>query len=137
MKRSVKVSSSRRTQRRNLYTAPSSIRRKIMSCRLSKDLKLKHKVRSLPIRKNDIVKILKGKAKNKTGKVTTVYRRKWVIHVEKVTRDKQNGQPVNIPIKTSNCVIETLHLDKDRKDLIERASAAARKQKNKGASKVE
>ncbi len=135
MKRSVKVSCSRRTQRRNLYTAPSSIRRKIMSCRLNKELRNKHKVRSLPIRKNDVVKILKGKSKNKTGKVTTVYRRRWVIYVDKITKDKQNGQPVNIPIKPSNCVIETLHLDKDRKDLIERASKAALRQKNKGVEK--
>ena len=131
MKRSNKVSSSRRTQRRNLYQAPSSLRRKIMTCRLSKDLKKKHTVRNLPIRKNDVVKILKGKAKNKTGKVTSVYRRRWVIHVDKITRDKQNGQPVNIPIKPSYCQIETLHLDKDRKDLIERVSKAAKKLEKK------
>lgn len=137
MKRSTKVSSSRRTQRRNLYQAPSSQRRKIMSCRLSRELRTKHKVRSLPIRKNDVVKILKGKSKNKSGKVTTVYRKRWVIYVDKITRDKQNGQPVNIPIKPSNCVIETLHLDKDRNDLIERASAAAKKLKNKGRNNVE
>ncbi len=135
MKRSTTVSSSRRTQRRNLYQAPSSIRRKIMSCRLNKELRNKHKVRSLPIRKNDVVKILKGKSKNKTGKITTVYRRRWVVYVDKITKDKQNGQPVNIPIKPSNCVIETLHLDKDRKDLIERASKAALRQKNKGVEK--
>ena len=135
MKRSTKVSSSRRTQRRNLYTAPSTVRRQIMSCRLNKELRNKHKVRSLPIRKNDVVKILKGKSKNKTGKVTTVYRRRWVIYVDKVTKDKQNGQPVNIPIKPSNCVIETLHLDKDRKDLIDRASKAALNIKNKGVAK--
>jgi len=106
-----------------------------MSCRLNKELRNKHKVRSLPIRKNDVVKILKGKSKNKTGKVTTVYRRRWVVYVDKITKDKQNGQPVNIPIKPSNCVIETLHLDKDRKDLIERASKAALRQKNKGVEK--
>ena len=135
MKRSVKVSSSRRVQRRNLYTAPSSIRRKIMSCRLSKELRTKHKVRNLPIRKNDVVKIVRGEEKGKTGKVTTVYRRRWVIYVDKVTTDKQNGQPVNIPIKPSNCNIETLHLDKDRKDLIERVSKDTKSQKNKGVGK--
>ena len=114
-----------------MFLIPSSIRRKILSCRLNKELRNKHKVRSLPIRKNDVVKILKGKAKNKTGKVTTVYRRRWVIYVDKITKDKQNGQPINIPIKPNNCVIETLHLDKDRKDLIDRVSKAALKDKNK------
>jgi large subunit ribosomal protein L26e len=130
MKRSNAVSSARRTQRRNLYTAPSNIRRKIMSCRLSKELRLKYKVRSLPIRKNDEITILKGKAKKKSGKVTTVYRRRWVVYVDKVTKDKQNGQTVNIPIKPSYCRIEKLHLDKDRKDLLERCAANSDK-KNK------
>lgn len=106
-----------------------------MSCRLSKDLRTKHKVRSLPIRKNDVVKILKGKAKNKSGKVTSVYRKRWIIYIDKITRDKQNGQPVNIPIKPNNCIIETLHLDKDRKNLIERISTVASKDKNKGILK--
>lgn len=135
MKRSTKVSSSRRKQRKQLYSAPSSLRRKIMSCRLSKDNRAKHQVRNLPIRKNDVVKIVKGPHKNKTGKVTAVYRKKWCIHVDKITKDKQNNQTVNIPIKTSNCVIETLHLDKDRKNLIERASKAGQKEKNKGVAK--
>ena len=135
MKRSKAVSSSRRTQRRNLFTAPSSKRRKIMSCRLSKELRVKHRVRNLPIRKNDEIKILKGKARNKTGKVTCCYRRRWCIYVDKITRDKQNGQPVHIPIKPSYCVIEKLHLDKDRKDLIERASAGNMKGEKKHQKK--
>ena len=118
MKRSVKVSSSRRTQRRNLYTAPSSQRRKIMSVRLSKALRLKHKIRNLPIRKNDTVKVCKGKLKNKTGKVTAVYRKRWVIHIEKLSKQNTNGQPGNIPIKPSNCAIDTLHLDKDRQNTL-------------------
>eukprot|EP00178_Gracilaria_changii_P009958 TRINITY_DN28974_c0_g1_i1.p1 TRINITY_DN28974_c0_g1~~TRINITY_DN28974_c0_g1_i1.p1 ORF type:complete len:109 (+),score=2.91 TRINITY_DN28974_c0_g1_i1:1-327(+) len=102
-----------------------------MSCTLSRDLRKKHAIRNLPIRKNDVVKILKGKAKNKTGKVTSVYRRRWVIHVEKITRDKQNGQPINIPIRPSNCQIETLHLDKDRKELIDRVAAKGLKKSKK------
>jgi large subunit ribosomal protein L26e len=102
-----------------------------MSCRLSKDLKSKYSVRSLPIRKNDEIKILKGKGKNKTGKVVQVYRKKWCVYVDKVNRDKQNGQSVFLPIKPSYCVIEKLHLNKDRKSLLERISADKTKTKNK------
>jgi large subunit ribosomal protein L26e len=131
MKRSNLVSSSRRKQRKAHFAAPSSQRRRIMSCRLSKDLKKQYKVRSLPIRKNDEVKILKGKGKNKTGKVVQVYRKKWVIHVDKVNRDKQNGQQVFLPIKPTYCVIEKLHLNKDRKDLLARRSKIPTKKGDK------
>ena len=34
--------------------------------------------------------------KGRDGKVTTVYRKRWVIHVERVTRDKVNGATVNV-----------------------------------------
>lgn len=43
-----------------------------------------------------------------------VYRKKWVIHVERVHREKGNGQTVMIGINPSNVVITSLKLDKDR-----------------------
>ena len=35
------------------------------------------------------------------GKVVQVYRKKWIIHVERVTRDKVNGKPAGIVVQ--NC----------------------------------
>ena len=45
----------------------------------------------MPIRKGDEVVIKRGRNKDREGKVTQVYRKKWVIHVERVQRDKVNG----------------------------------------------
>ena len=52
--------------------------------------------------------------------VTQVYRKKYVIHVERVHREKTNGATVPIGIHTSSVVITKLKLDKDRKNLLER-----------------
>ncbi len=114
------VASSRRKSRKAHFTAPSSVRRVIMSAPLSKELKEKHTVNAVPIRKNDIVKITRGSWKGREGKVTQVYRLKYCIYVEKVTRDKVNGQSVPIPIHPSNVEVTKLHLDKDRQDLLTR-----------------
>lgn len=62
-----------------------------MSSPLTKELREKYNVRSLPVKKDDIVKIVRGTWKGREGKVVQVYRKKWVIHVEKVTREKVNG----------------------------------------------
>ena len=43
-----------------------------------------------------------------------MYRKKWVIHVDRVQRDKSNGSSVPIGIHPSNVVITTIKLDKDR-----------------------
>ena len=73
-----------------------------------------HQTRSLPIRKDDEVRIVRGKYKGREGKVTQVYRKKWVIHVDRVARDKSNGASAPIGIHPSNVVITTIKLDKDR-----------------------
>ena len=118
-----KVSSSRRVQRKYALGAPSSVKRKLMSCHLNKSLRDQYKIRSLPIKRGDEVKILKGKGKGKSGKVVQVYRKRNCIYVDKVQREKQNGQTVFIPIKPYYCVVEKLLINKDRSKTIERNAA--------------
>ncbi|CEM05456.1 unnamed protein product [Vitrella brassicaformis CCMP3155] len=127
MKFSTTVSSDRRKSRKAHFQASSSERRKIMSAPLSKDLRTKYNVRSLPIRKDDEVMIVRGHCHDREGKVTQVYRKKWVIHVERVTRDKANGSSVPIGIHPSKVVITKLKLDKDRKALLDRKNRETRK----------
>ena len=117
------VASKRRAQRKLQLGAPSSIKRRLMSCHLSKTLRAEHKLRALPIKRGDEVKILKGKFKGRGGKVVQVYRRRNVIHVDKIQREKQNGQTVFCPIRPSYCVIEKLLNNKDRKKTIDRRAA--------------
>lgn len=76
--------------------------------------------RSIPVRKDDEVKIVRGKYKGREGKVTQVYRKRWVIHVDRVQRDKSNGSSVPIGIHPSNVVVTSLKLDKDRRAIFER-----------------
>merc|ERR1711862_90818 len=123
------VSSSRRKSRKAHFTAPSHVRRVIMSAPLSKDLRTKYNVRSLPIRRDDEVMIMRGHFHDREGKVIQVYRKKWVIHVERVTRDKANGQTVPIPIHPSKVTITKIKLDKDRKALLERKNRSSKKGK--------
>jgi large subunit ribosomal protein L26e len=78
-------------------------------------------VRSIPIRKDDEVTIVRGSYKGREGKVTSVYRLKYVIHIERVTRDKASGQSVPVGIHPSNVVINKLKIDQDREDILERA----------------
>ncbi|EJT51273.1 structural constituent of ribosome [Trichosporon asahii var. asahii CBS 8904] len=91
-----------------------------MSSPLSKELRGEHGVRSIPVRKDDEVLIVRGKYKGREGKVTQVYRKKWVIHVDRVHVEKSNAATAPIGIHPSNVVITTLKLDKDRKAILER-----------------
>ncbi|KAK4054404.1 60S ribosomal protein L26A [Microbotryomycetes sp. JL201] len=114
------VSRSARKAHKAHFDAPSSVRRKIMSSSLDKALREEYNTRSIPIRKDDEVKIVRGSYKGREGKVVQVYRKKWVIHVERVAREKGNGATVPIGVSPSNVVITKLKLDKDRKALLAR-----------------
>merc|ERR1712091_656733 len=132
MKFSANVSSSRRKARKAHFTAPSNVRRKIMSAHLNKELSNKYHVKSMPIRKDDEVIVVRGSHRGREGKVIQVYRKKYVIHIERVTREKSNGSTVNVGIHPSNVVITKLKLDRDRRAILERKNTSKADAKGKG-----
>ena len=87
----------------------NSERRKIMSTALCSDLKNKHHVNAMPIRKDDEVGWC-AELNGREGKVVQVWRKKYVIHIERITREKANGATVNVGIHPSNCEIIKLKL---------------------------
>merc|ERR1712098_891233 len=95
------LASSRRKSRKAHFGAGSTQRRKIMSAPLSKELREKYNVKSLPVRKDDEISVIRGTNKGREGKVSSVYRLKWVLHVERLVREKSNGQSVPIGIAPS------------------------------------
>merc|ERR1712157_190738 len=95
-------------------------RRKLMSANMGKELQARHGVRSMPIRKDDEVLIVRGMYKTREGKVTTCFRKKMVVHIERITREKVNGASVPVGIPASSLTITKLKMDKDRKTALER-----------------
>merc|ERR1712151_429525 len=104
------VTSSRRKNRRAHFQAPSHLRYKLMSCNLSKELRAKHGARSMPVRKDDEVTIVRGKNKGHSSKVTDVYRKRWCLYLDGLQKSKQNGQPIRVPIDASNCVMTKIKM---------------------------
>merc|ERR1712026_477923 len=135
MKLNKHVTSSARKQRKRQFSAPSHIRRKLMSAPLSKDLRQKYGVRSMPIRKDDEVQVLRGHYKGQqVGKVVQCYRKKFVVYIERIQREKANGATVYVGIHPSKVSIVKLKMDKDRKLIIDRRAKgrAAATGKDKG-----
>jgi ribosomal protein uL24 len=56
--------------------------------------------------------------------VSAVYRRKFVIHIERATKDKASGTPAPVGVDPSNVIITKLKMDGDRKAILERKAAA-------------
>merc|ERR1712020_580540 len=115
------VSSSARKQRKRHFTAPSHIRRKLMTAPLSKDLRSKYGIKNIPIRKDDEVQVVRGHYKGQqVGKVVQCYRKKFCVYIERIQREKANGASVYVGIHPSKVSIVKLKMDKDRKKILDR-----------------
>ena len=73
-----------------------------MSAPLSKELRTKYGVRSMPVRKDDEVQVVRGHYKGQqVGKVVQCYRKKFCVYIERIQREKANGASVFVGIHPS------------------------------------
>ncbi len=111
------------TSRKRQYTAPKHIKRKIISAPLSPSLRAEYGTRSMSVVVDDTVSITKGDRKLAEGRVIRVNTDKQTINIEGVTRTRQDGSTVHLPIKAENVIITRLNLDDDwRRRILERKS---------------
>ena len=108
----IKIGYQPRKQRRFRFRAPLHVRQKMVAAHLSKELREEFKRRSLPVRKGDRVRILRGKFKGKEGVVARVDLRRLKVFVEGITRKKADGSEVLFPLDPSNLLI----IEVDRSD---------------------
>ncbi len=100
-----KASKQPRKQRKYRAKAPLHLRKKFVSVALSKDLRKNSEHRNIPVKKNDKVKIMRGKFKGKTGKVLSVDLKYSKLVVEGIQVTKQDGSKANIKMQPSNLQI--------------------------------
>ena len=110
-----KASKQPRKQRKYLANAPLHLKGRFLSSNLSKDLRKKHGKRSLPVRKGDTIRIMRGKFKGKQGKITRVNTKTAGIEVEGIQIKKQDGSKVNVKLQPSNLQIIELDVQDSRR----------------------
>ena len=114
------------TARRRRHNAPNHIKRKFLSAPLSPSLRAEYGTRSMPVIVDDTVSITKGDRKLSEGRVLRVNTAESRVYIEGVTRTRQDGSTVQIPIRAENVLITRLNLDDQwRRDILERKSFSA------------
>jgi len=124
-----KASSQPRKQRKFLANAPAHIKRKQLSVSLDKDLRKKHSRRSVEVRKNDEVKIMRGKFNKKQGKVLSVDPKYTRVQIEGIEVMKKNGEKTFVWMKPSN--LKIIKLDDSDKKRFKRATGATKPTEDK------
>jgi len=118
-----------RKQRKAQANAPLHARHKMVSCHLERQLFNEYKTRSLPVRKGDTVKIMRGSEgiRGVEAKVSNVDLRDKKLTLDGVTIAKADGTQKARPIEPSNCLITKLDLsDPIRKEKLEKLKGGAK-----------
>lgn len=122
-----------RKQRKQLYNAPAHLRHKLMAAPLSPQLTASKTVKTLPVRKGDTVRIMRGDNKGFEGKISRVDLKNYRIYLEGLTREKVDGTAIFLPVHPSKVMIKNLNLnDKWRKAIVDR-----KEQLHKQEAKIE
>jgi large subunit ribosomal protein L24 len=126
-----------RKQRKRLYNAPAHLRHRFMAAPLSPELASSRGVKSLPVRKGDTVRIVRGDHMGFEGKVNRVDLKKYRIFLEGLTREKVDGTNIFVSVHPSKVMIKNLKLDdKWRKAVVEFKKEQVPSEKEKKAVKV-
>ena len=115
-------------QRKFRCNAPLHVRHKFMSAHLSKELRKQLGKRSLPVRKGDEVKVMRGKFAGTTGKVSDVDLKRLKVFLENVKGKQISGKEVSIPLEPSNLLIINPVMD-DKMRLRKKMKLAGEKKK--------
>jgi large subunit ribosomal protein L24 len=118
----IMVSKQPQKQRLRTYTASLHKRHRFLSAPLSKELRQKYGFRSLPVRKGDKVRVLRGDFKRLEGEIIEVDTKRCVIKVAGASTKKADGSEVPRPIHPANVMIIKLAPDKRRDRVVERRS---------------
>ncbi|PJE81542.1 50S ribosomal protein L24 [Candidatus Pacearchaeota archaeon CG10_big_fil_rev_8_21_14_0_10_32_42] len=129
-----KSSKQPRKQRKYSANAPLHIKKKFMSVNLSKELRKKYRKRNLPVRKGDVVKIMRGGFKKKQGKIIEVKLKGTKVFVEGIQRKKKDGSKVNVRMIPSNLQIIELNLEDKKR--IPKTNEDLKKSSEKNNSEV-
>ena len=110
-----KGSSQARKQRKYRYNVPLHLRTSLLGSSLHKALREKYKLRTLPIRKGDKVKIVRGSLKGKEATVERVNPKKQVVFLENIRVSRRDGSEVPVGIVPSKLQIISLGSDDARR----------------------
>jgi large subunit ribosomal protein L24 len=106
-------------QRKRIMNAPIHMRKSLLKVRLDEFLTEEYGLRSLVIKKGDLVRIMRGQFRDTESKVTLVSYKKGVVYLDNTTITKADGKEAAVPVHPSNLMLVKLEMNDERKTLIE------------------
>jgi len=95
----------------------------MLRCRLDDSLREEYGLRSLNVKKGDLVRIMRGQFRDTEGKVLGVDYRTIRVLVDGASTTKSDGKEARVPLHPSNLMLVKLELSDERKKRIQARAA--------------
>jgi large subunit ribosomal protein L24 len=99
-----------RKQRKSLYTAHNTMRRRLLTVALSKELRDRYGRRQLPVRKGDTVRVLAGSYEGQEERVAKVNSRAMTLTLDNITLKKADQKLKALPVRPNHLILTKLNL---------------------------
>ena len=104
-----------RKQHAYVRNAPLHAQGDFLAGHLSKELRQKHKRRSLRLKVGDKVKVMRGSYRNKSGKIERINAQAQKVYITGIEVVKRDGSKAMYPLHPSNLLIQELDLADKRR----------------------
>jgi large subunit ribosomal protein L24 len=112
-----------RRQRRLIRRSSIHSHKRLLRCRLDETLREEYGVRSLGLKKGDLVRIMRGQFRDTEAKVQRVDYTKARVMLDAASVTKADGKEARIAMSASNLMMVKLELDDQRKKLLAKKTA--------------
>lgn len=102
-------------QRKYRQNAPLHVKEKIVSANVSPELRDELNTRSIPLRRGDQVRVMRGDKSGQEGIISNIDRENEKVYVNGVEIERNDGTVKNAPLRPSNLQITAMNVDDDKR----------------------
>lgn len=102
-------------QRKYRANAPMHVKEKIVSANLSTELRDEMDTRSIPLRRGDQIKVMRGDRKGDEGIVSKINRDEEKVYVNGIELERNDGTLKEVPLRPSNLQVTAINIEDDRR----------------------
>lgn len=102
-------------QRKYRQNAPLHVKEKIVSANVSPELREELETRSIPLRRGDQVRVMRGDKSDQEGIISKIDREDEKVYVNGVEIERNDGTVKDAPLRPSNLQITAMNVDDDKR----------------------
>ncbi|MBS3794691.1 MAG: 50S ribosomal protein L24 [Candidatus Thorarchaeota archaeon] len=107
-------------QRKRIHQGSIHSHKNMFNVRLDEFLREEYGLRSMKLKKGDLVKIMRGRFRETEGTVERLDYKEVRVYLDSATTEKADGTEINVPIHPSNLMLLQPEMDDEREERIEK-----------------